>query len=94
MTEFRIGYEALALDEGVEISFTWENNALHPMSYSFGRSVSFSIPKTPKNERILRNESNIIFGGVFSRSESQCDMYYSGGVMSGKLLINSFSESK
>ena len=94
MTEFRIGYEALELDEGVEISFTWENNALHPMSYSFGRSVSFSIPKTPKNERILRNESNIIFGGVFSRSESQCDMYYSGGVMSGKLLINSFSESK
>ena len=73
MTEFRIGYEALELDEGVEISFTWENNALHPMSYSFGRSVSFSIPKTPKNERILRNESNIIFGGVFSRSESQCD---------------------
>lgn len=94
MIEFRIGYEALELDEGVELSFTWENNALHPMSYSFGRSVSFSIPKTPKNERILRNESNIIFGGVFSRSESQCDMYYSGGVMSGRLLINSFSENK
>ena len=94
MVEFRIGDEALELDEGSELSFTWENNALHPMSYSFGRSVSFSIPKTPKNERILRNESNIVLGGIFSRSESQCDMYYSGGVMSGKLLINSFSENK
>lgn len=79
MVEFRIGDEALELDEGSELSFTWENNALHPMSYSFGRSVSFSIPKTPKNERILRNESNIVLGGIFSRSESQCDMYYSGG---------------
>ena len=94
MVEYRIGDEALELDEGSESSFTWENNALHPMSYSFGRSVSFSIPKTPKNERILRNESNIVLGGIFSRSESQCDMYYSGGVMSGKLLINSFSENK
>ena len=93
MIEFRINSEALDFDANFDISFKWENNALNLNSYSFGRSVSFSIPKTPKNERILKNESNILLGGEFSRSENKCEMYYSGGVVTGTLLISSYDGS-
>ena len=94
MVEFRIGEDSLELEEGTSISFGWENNALKLNSYSFGRSVGFSIPKTPKNEWILRYESDIRFGGYFSRTETPCEMLYSGGVIKGKLLLSSCAGGK
>ena len=91
MVEFRIDANAIELNADANITFTWENNAFKLNTYSFGRSVSFSIPKTPHNERILQDESNIFFGGSFSRSNTPCQMLYSGGAVDGKIIIGGYS---
>lgn len=90
MIQFRIYGKLIQLKSGTEISLSFKNSDFGFDSIELNRTQTFDIPATPENNLILGFANKPEFSGGYMRKILQCDMFYSGGVVSGNLSILSY----
>ena len=92
MIRFRlISGEYLDFPDNFDFSFIYNNSLFAFDNMRVSRSVEFSIPSTPKNDRIFNFASDPSKDGTFVRSEKDVMLQYSGGKIDGKLFIGKYS---
>ena len=92
MIRFRlISGEYLDFPDNFDFSFIYNNSLFAFDNMRVSRSVEFSIPSTPKNDRIFNFASDPSKDCTFKKKKKDVMLQYSGGKIDGKLFIGKYS---
>ena len=87
MVQFKVLGRFLELKKGVDLSFSFVNPAFSFEGLQLSRTQQFSAPATSQNNRIFDLANRPDFSGRQVRVIHDAEMWYSGGVIHGRMYV-------
>ena len=87
MAQFKVNNHFLELSKGIDLAFSFFNSIFGFERIELSRTQQFKVPATPENNRIFALANRPDFSGQQVRVIHDAEMWYSGGVIHGRMYV-------
>ena len=87
MAQFKVNNHFLEFSKGIDLAFSFFNSIFGFERIELSRTQQFKVPATPENNRIFALANRPDFSGQQVRVIHDAEMWYSGGVIHGRMYV-------